>query len=203
MSFSISGGQLPLTAYFGGRSTQKRKSTEPRVAATHKDSSESRRGAGPSTKRKRQKENHTSRASSSSNAGNSQSTPSRVQGETVAIDLTRDSVEQDSAFDDVHLHKDDSSHHWPNVRPIAPTLLDLPPATPTAHVRSRATLAAASLPSPPPTAPSAKRARRVRDDTKETNDPSLVGTHVSHSDRGFSMHADGSYAITLLICVII
>lgn len=190
MSFSISGGQLPLTVYFGSRSAQKRKSTEPRVAATHKDPSESRREAGPSTKRKRQKENHTPRASSSRKAGQSQSTSSRVQGETAAIDLTRDSEEQDSGFDDVHLHKDDSSHHF-----STPTSLELPPATPVAHVRSRATLAAASLPSPPPTAPSAKRVRRVRDDTKETNDPNLVGTLVGQSDRGSSLHADGSYTL--------
>ena len=153
MPSSVSGGQLPLTAFFGSRSTQS--SNQP---GQNKGDKSTRKRAGSPTrakntqvsfKKRKQKENFDS-------AGKS-ALVSRLEecGRSVGPEDSSTTVHSDSSPEYTQINVHPSLKHS--------THTDSPPATPERLDRMHRPLAAASLPSPPLTAPSLNRRRKTHE----------------------------------------
>lgn len=197
MPFSVAGAQLPLTAFFNTQSSQqpKGKTTEPKVAARRKDAVDPQRDAGPSKKRKRQKENFDI---SARKAGAVYALEDASEGNLTDVS----SLQQGGPSEDRLSRRNDVidlSHSPPSPSSSSPLHTDQPPATPVAQIRPDRPLAAASLPSPPLTAPTAKRARKSRREPEEKDGSSCLDAHSGLPENGHcSVQADGSYAYILL-----
>lgn len=201
MPFSVAGAQLPLTAFFNTQSSQqpKRKAAEPRVATRRKDPADLQRDAGPSKKRKRQKENL---AISSRIAVEQQDSAECTLEDASEGNLADVSVLQQGSPSEDRLSRRsniiDLSHSPPSSSSLPPLHTEQPPATPVAQIRPDRPLAAASLPSPPLTAPTAKRARRAQRVPGEQEGSSRLDTHAGLQESVYcSVQADGSYAYIL------
>ncbi|OSC98678.1 hypothetical protein PYCCODRAFT_1470824 [Trametes coccinea BRFM310] len=202
MPSPFGGGQLPLTAYFGPRSSQSTgsrrsgRSAEGQTPAKRKDSPGGEKAVARLKKKQKQNENETLNETLTKNRGQrSLADALKAQGSTsrkkdspplasvssVAREIDRDDgdslrvppLRQDGAM----IPPGEVVCGGPPAGSSAMLLRDRTPTTPTRHYRLHRTLAIASLPSPPLTAPTAKHLRRVRHEQEVPHPESSNAAH--------------------------
>ncbi|KAI9001324.1 hypothetical protein BD414DRAFT_29983 [Trametes punicea] len=205
MPSSVSGGQLPLTAFFGSRASQASngsgKSREDRTAAMRKDSPARDRDTRRPTKKQGQNENNVprihKRSQGSADVLDKKGSSSRQKSDSpLHIDLSESKGGKEANDEYTTLFSLDENRAKDGCTDVA--LDDMPlgqvedhcasitsalsssPTTPPRRDLIRRPLVAASLPSPPLTASGTKRPRRV---PKEQHHNDVVTSESMHPNQ--------------------